>query len=720
VDKGKTILQAARQLGLEIPVFCYHDKLDPMGACRVCMVEASTPRGPMLVTACTTPAADGMDVNIQAPLAVKERNGIIEFMLANHPLDCPVCDRGGECDLQDNTFRFGPGTSRYEEPKRIWDDYDMGGYVARCQNRCIRCYRCVRYYKEIVGKSELGAFTRGCTTEIRTFDDRPLDFGMSGNLSEVCPVGALLDKTYLYKARPWEIRDTPTTCAHCSYGCSKRVGIRQGKVLRVKPVDNEAVNEVWLCDRGRFHHTFDHKERLTSPMLRKGDTLTPVSWDEATAYVAKELAAIIKESGPAAVGGIASGRPANEDLYAFQKFMRVAVGSNNLAHRRYGLGDAFLSAFGVEAATNTIVGLEQSKTFFLVGSDLVVTQPVMASRIRKAVRKGAKFYSADSRKLRYNMPDQKAKLRYTAGAAPAFLLGLVAVILQENLYDAAAVAEYIPHIEGLRLALSSYTPEMVSAQTGIDAQVIGDMARMLASAGGVTYLFGEEILDSPAAEGAASAIVTLALLTGSFGREDAGIVPLYQDCNAQGANDMGVRPDRLPGYVSLSDKAAREQLGHLWGAAPPSEPGLDWAGMMGAASAGSLKALLVMGNELVGQGADTEAALSKLRLLVVQDLYMTETAKMAHVVFPARSYLEKQGTFTNIERRVQPIRPALTPDNGAHADWQILAGIAEKMGKDLGLRSPASILQEISQAAPIYARINQDTVGRFGKRWEIA
>ncbi|MCA1596487.1 MAG: NADH-quinone oxidoreductase subunit NuoG, partial [Chloroflexi bacterium] len=612
VDKGVTVLQAARKLGIDIPVFCYHEKLDPMGACRLCMVEMVGPRGPMLTTACTTPAGDNMVIHTQAAPAVKERQGVLEMILANHPLDCPVCDRGGECDLQDNTFRFGPGVSRFVEVKREWDDYDMGPYIARCQNRCVRCYRCVRYYDEIVGKPELGAYTRGCTMEIRTFDDRPLDFGMSGNLSEVCPVGALLDKTYLHRARPWEIRDQPTTCSHCSYGCSMRLSVRQGEIVRTKPLQNEEVNEVWLCDRGRFAHTFPRPARLNSPLIRKDGALTPVSWDEASAYVARELQAIVKANGPDAVGGISSGRPTNEDLYAFQKFMRVAVGTNNVAHRAYGLGDAFLAALGVEAATNTIVGLEKSKAFFLIGSDLVVTQPVMATRIRRAVRKGgARFIAADSRKLRYNMPQITSKLQYKPGTAPALLLSLVSVILDENLHDADATAQRIPNLDGLRQVVQDYKPDVVAETTGIEADTIRSTARLLAGSGGVTFLFGEEILESPGSARASSALAALAILTGSLGREDAGLVPLLQECNAQGANDLGVRPDMLPGYQPVADSAARERAAKVWGADVPADPGLGLLEMMAAARNGKLKALLVMGNDLVGNrvAPDVEAAL---------------------------------------------------------------------------------------------------------------
>ena len=723
VDKGTTILHAARKAGLEIPVFCYHDKLEPMGACRVCMVELTTPRGPVLTIACATPATDGLEVKIDAPAAVKERNGVIEFLLANHPLDCPVCDRGGECDLQDNTFRFGPGVSRFEEPKRVWDDYDMGPYVARCQNRCIRCYRCVRYYDEIVGKAELGAFTRGATMEIRTFEDRPLETGLSGNLSEVCPVGALLDKTYLYRARPWEIRDSPTTCSQCSYGCSMRVGIRQGKVLRTKPLANDLVNEVWLCDRGRFAHTRRQPDRLNSPLIRKDGKLQPVSWDEASRVIAAEIGAILKEEGPAAVGGIASGRPTNEDLYAFQKFLRVAIGTNNIAHRAFDLGDALLSTLKVEAATNSIVGLEQSKVFLVVGSDLVVSQPVMGTRIRKAVRKGARFIGADSRTLRYNMPEQTRR-RYQPGTALSLLRGLARVILDEELESTDSTERYIPDVQKLKELLAGYSVEAVSLQTGIGKASIQSVARAIAT-NGATYLFGEGILNAPDAAESARAIVILAALTGSLGREDAGVMPLFQECNAQGANDMGVRPDMLPGYQPVSDAGARERIQKLWGAPVPANAGLDLRQMLDKAASGNMQALFVMGSDPVKDapkdlsGVDVAGALGKLRLLVVQDLYLTDTARLAHVVLPARSYLEKQGTFTNIERRVQAVRELLAPVGGARPDWQILAGIASHMGKDLGLSSSGSILREISQASPLHSRISYDTLGKFGRRWEI-
>ena len=721
VDKGTTILQAARKLGVEIPVFCYHDKLEPMGACRVCMVEAVTPRGPALVIACATDASDGLVVNTQAPGAVKERNGVIEYILANHPLDCPVCDRGGECDLQDNTFRFGPGISRFDLPKRVWDDYDMGPYIARCQNRCIRCYRCVRYYTEIVGKPELGAYTRGCTTEIRTFNDRHLDFGMSGNLSEVCPVGALLDKTYLHRGRPWEIRDGVTTCAHCSYGCTMRAGVRQGKILRVKPFDNEEVNEVWLCDRGRFAHTRTRPERISSPMIRKGDKFEAVSWEEAAAAAAKELKAIIASDGPDAIGGITSGRPTNEDLYAFQKFFRAVIGTNNVAHRFQPMGSAFLAAFGVEAATNSIVGLEKSAAFFVIGADITQTQPVMASRIRKAVRKGARFLTADSRRLRYNMPQITTSLRYKSGSAAALLLGMVRVLFEENLVDLAAAKPRIPDLEGLQRAVAEYTLDTVATQTGIEAQTIQDTARILATSNGVTFLFGEEVLESPSAPAAVSALVALALLTGSVGREDAGLVPIVQDCNAQGANDMGVRPDLLPGYAPVADPDARTRMGSLWGSPVPAGPGLGFAEMLAAAASGKLKALYLMGNDLLKQRPEpeTEAALKAARLLIVQDLYMTETAKLAHILLPARSYHEKQGTFTSIERRVQAIREIVPVEGGARPDWRIVSDIANAVGKDLGLRSAEGILQEIGQASPQYARISYDTLGTFGKTWAI-
>jgi predicted molibdopterin-dependent oxidoreductase YjgC len=319
------------------------------------------------------------------------------------------------------------------------------------------------------------------------------------------------------------------------------------------------------------------------------------------------------------------------------------------------------------------------------------------------------------------MPGAGAPLRYTAGTAAPLVLGLVRVILDEGLFDEDKTSQLIPDLTGLRTAIRDYDTERVAKLTGLATDAIRETARVLAGAGGVTYLFGEEVLESASAANAASALVALAILTGSVGRTDAGLVPLIQECNAQGANDMGCRPDLLPGYKTVESAAARDHLAKLWGAALPAAPGLGMMPMLQAAAAGQVRALWLMGNNLLKSGGPDGAAeaLRRVKLLIVQDLYLNETALAAHVVLPARSYSERQGTFTSIERRVQSIREIVPPPGNTLPDWQILAEVARKMGKDLNLTSPASILREIGQASPLYAGISYDSIGRDGQCWQF-
>jgi NADH-quinone oxidoreductase subunit G len=714
VPPGTLVWKAAQELGIEIPIYCYHPKMDPLGACRMCFVEIE--KMPKVTTACTTVVSEGMVVRTDTPKVKKARAGTLEFLLISHPLDCPICDKGGECDLQDFTQRYGPGGSRFDLAKRHFlKPIPVSDNILLDRERCIACQRCVRFCQTVTMENGLVMEERGFKIEVGVYPDAAFDSIFSGNVVEMCPVGALTAKSFRFVTRPWELKKTPSVCANCAVGCNVRVDVRVDKVLRQYSRTNDAIDDGWLCDRGRWDLDWvNSAERLRTPLIRREGRLQPASWDEALRYVASGLREVARQQGPQAVGGIGSTHTTNEESYLFQKLLRAGLGTNNVDHY-HGRFPATERNALPWVWTDSLAGLEQASHIVLIGTDPYHRQPIVDLRIRKAIRKGARVWVVMPQENRLDRLAAGA-IRYMPGQTGAIARALLNVVTTEGLTRGAFAEGRAEGIATRAAAVAHDTPEHVGELAGVDAAMLQALAREIAGARGAVILYDEMATREPSGETLAADLLDLALLTDNFGRPGAGVGPLLEDNNSLGARDMGLLPDTLPGYRLVGDAAARAALGGAWNATLPVEPGLSYDEML----AGGVRALYIMGADPAKHATpDQLAHLDALDFLVVQDLTMTETARRASVVLPAAAYTEKDGTFTNTERAIQVVRQAMQVLPGAKADWEILAGVGRALGLGWAHLSPAEVLSEIGRMTPIYAGVTRRALGDKGARWPL-
>ena len=715
VPKGMLLVDAAKSVGIEIPVFCYHPKMKPVGACRMCLVEVE--KAPKLQTACTAPVADGMVVRTNSPRAVAGQNATIEFLLANHPLDCPVCDRGGECPLQDNTFGYGRGVSRFAEMKRHFvKPIPLSDKVLLDRERCIMCYRCVRFTREIAGDETLTVLERGSWSQIGVMEGKTFDSPFSGNTIEICPVGALTSSMYRFRARPWDIdvKTVPTVCSLCPVGCNVNLTVRNNEIKRVLSRENAPVDDGWLCDRGRFTYEFVASlDRLTQPMIRRNGQLQPASWSEAIVEIRDRLQETLVKRGPGSIAGVASGKGTNEEAYLLQKLMRAVIGTNNVDYTFRPHPSE--SPLGYDAATGSIAGLERANVIVLADVDPINEQPVLDLRLKKAAGKGAKIVVIGPDKI--DLVSYAALwLKVDREKVTRVARALVAAVVQESLTKTEFVDARVKGADELTRQAREVDLDGTAEDIGVSRDQILAAARLYAGAVNASVLYRRS--DGPT--GLAGALIDLSLLCGQIGRPGAGIYPLVRQTNEQGAIDMGATPDRLPGHQRMGDSQATATLADLWGRPIPGEVGLTGAEALHAAADGQLAAMYVIGHDPVTNSADPAAvrtALGRLDFLVVQDVVLTETAKLASVVLPGAAFVEKDGTFTSLERRVQRLRVGAQPPGDARPDWQIIRDLGVALGGDFDYQSSANILAEIALAVPIYRGITTGRLGATGLQW---
>ncbi|HLW01558.1 MAG TPA: NADH-quinone oxidoreductase subunit NuoG [Ktedonobacterales bacterium] len=711
VPPGTVVWKAAQLAGIEVPIYCYHPKMPPLGACRMCFVEIEkVPKPPQ--TACTTLCTEGMVVHTDTPLVKKARQGTLEFLLINHPLDCPICDKGGECDLQDFTLRHGPGGSRFDLTKRHFvKPIPVSDDIFLDRERCIACQRCVRFSQEVaMDEQGLIMVDRGYKIEVSTTPGESFNSIFSGNTVEMCPVGALTARNYRFRTRPWELRKTPSVCANCSVGCNVRVDVRVDRILRLMSQTNDSIDDGWLCNRGRWGFDYvNSPERLRAPLVRKNGQLEEATWDEALDLVATKLQEIAKRDGPHAVGGIGSTHTTNEESYLFQKLFRAAIGTNNVDHH-HGLFPQTEAGQLPWAWTDSIAGLDKASHIVLFAADPYERQPIIDLRIKKALRAGAKIYVVANKPTRL---DRLATLRleYQPGQLDAVVRGLLNVVLTENLARGPYVEQHPEFLNSLQTPTGA--AEHAARIAGVDAEALRALAREIAGAKGAVLLYDERAARDEEAPALAADLLNLTLATGNVGRPGAGVGPLFEDNNSLGARDMGVLPNSLPGYADLENAALRSLLRQVWGISAPKKPGLSYEEMLG----GGVKALYVIGAD-PAHHLPSPDALKGLEFLVVQSLSLNETAKYADVVLPGQSFAEKEGTFTNTERCVQAVRQAMRPLAGPLPDWQILTELGRRMNQDWHYASPREILAEIARVVPIYSGLNWDVVSKSqGIRW---
>jgi len=636
---GTLLIDACKSAGIEVPSFCYYPNLSLQGACRMCLVKIE--KMPKLQTACTTVVGEGMIVTTESDEIKQARKSMLELLLGNHPLDCPVCDAGGECELQDMTFTYGAAESKYMEAKNHKEEQQWSPVVFFDRPRCILCYRCVRVCGEGMDVWALGVQNRGVSSLIAPNKGDHLECEECGMCIDICPVGALTSGAYRYKTRPWEMKHVGTVCTHCGDGCKTTLGVRRSdtgmEIVRGDNRDKSGTNGDFLCIKGRYGFDFaSHEERLTHPLIRKNGKLTPATWEEAFELVGKKFAEVRDKDGGAAIGVVGSNRTTNEEAYLLSKFARTVLKTNNVDHHRTADFPAFAAAIrGKENATATMADVFNVPAILLIGNDPTEQHPLLAWQIRNNVRlHRAKLYVVNSAPIKLR--------RQAAGFVqiPAGTEGKVAVFLSGD--DAAGDA------------------------LGSTKATLAELREKLRGEQNLVIIFGSEIRGND-----------IAGLVGFGGGIGAKFICLGDYSNSRGAADMGLYPDLLPGYNATG---AASQFGKEWGEIPQTA-GLDFAGMVDAAKAGKLKALYVVGSNPVGRLNIDPFVFSKT-FVVVQDMFLTETAVMADVVLPAANAYEKSGTMTNTCGDVQLVKKA-GEVSGTKPDFEMIVRIADAMGADI-------------------------------------
>ena len=728
VPAGTSVMAAAMTMGTKIPKLCATDMLEPFGSCRLCLVEIDGRRG--TPASCTTPAEEGMVVHTQTPRLARLRKGVMELYVSDHPLDCLTCASNGDCELQDMAGAVGLREVRYGEGEnhvapasdRFLPKDTSNPYFTYDPSKCIVCNRCVRACEEVQG-------TFALTIEGRGFDSRVSPGGTSffgsecvscGACVQACPTATLVENTVIEKGQPEHA--VLTTCAYCGVGCSFRAEVQGDTVVRMVPSKAGKANEGHSCVKGRFAWGYaTHRDRITKPMVRERitDPWREVSWDEALGRAASEFRRIQAQYGRDSIGGITSSRCTNEETYLVQKLIRAGFGNNNVdtcarvCHSPTGYG--LKTTFGTSAGTQDFKSVAKADVILVIGANPTDGHPVFASRLKKRVRQGAKLIVADPRRIDLVQgPHVRAEhhLQLLPGTNVALMNAFAHVIVTEGLVDESSVRERcdLGDFESWArfVADEAHSPEATQALTGVPAAEVRAAARLFATGGNGAIYYGLGVTEHSQGSTMVMAMANLAMATGNIGREGVGVNPLRGQNNVQGSCDMGSFPHELPGYRHVSDDATRESFEALWGVTLQSEPGLRIPNMLDEAVAGAFKGIYIQGEDIVQSDPDTQHVtdgLTAMECVVVQDIFLNETAKYAHVFLPGSSFLEKDGTFTNAERRINRVRKVMAPLAGK-ADWEVTIALAEALGFVMHYAHPSEIMDEIASLTPSFAGVS--------------
>ena len=671
--EGSMLVDAAKYGGVEIPVFCYEPKLGaPVGACRMCLVEIEGI--PKLQTACSTPVRDGMVVTTKSDRVIEAQNAVVEFILGNHPLDCPVCDKGGECPLQDISYGWGRGESRFTEPKRHFDKpVALSPSIAIDRERCIMCYRCVRFSQEVSEDYQLILLERGAASHVGTFDGEQYIAPFSGNIIELCPVGALTSRAYRFRARPWDIEQGGSICTMCPSQCNISYSVRDDKVTRVLARDNNAVDDGWLCDRGRFaHEAWESEARITQPLVRQGDKLLPARWDHALDVAA----AALKKAG-AKSAALAGGATTNEEAWLLRRLFTEALGSPNIDSRRGGRLDVEVErALAAPDATLSIPDLEWADAILVLGSELVDEMPILDLRVRKAVnRNGAKLAVASARP---NALDEKATTvaRFAPRAIDAFAQALLS-------------------------ALSGGDPAELAQLAGADAAQVRATAELLSGAQRPAIIWSEKVLFYGNGKPASTVANLLAKLDVAA-KDGAGHLQVPVNANGRGLREVGFLPNFGPALSGNSDGRSADEIRDALG--------------------GDVNALLLMGVDPVvdfPRGAQWDDKLAEAGSIISFSTWLDATAERhADVVFPLEVGPEKEGTITHPDGRIQRLRQTVERTGDGRAGWWAISQLAERVGLDFGVKVVHQVTAQVAAGVPIYSGIDADEIGGTGVRWQ--
>ncbi|MDH5526948.1 MAG: molybdopterin-dependent oxidoreductase [Nitrospirota bacterium] len=719
VPKGTRIIQAAEMLGIEIPTFCYQPRMRPNAACRICTVEVTKPMNKMFM-ACATEMMDGMEVLTDSERTLKDRQTNLDLLLTQHPLDCPVCDKGGECKLQDYSVKYGSFENPFETKRKDFPEDIRSVALDFNSNRCILCGGCIQVCGDIQQVDAIGFSKRGFITVVGAPMGEALDCEFCGQCMDVCPVGAITSRFAKYKFRPWQEEKTQTTCTYCGCGCQYDLRTVDGEASRVTPIEGVGPGQGSLCVRGHFgYHFMEDDRRITRPLVRRGDKLVETTWEEAVSEAARGLAGA-KAAGAGRVAGIAGGRLTNEEQYLFGRLVRDVLGSSNLdSSLRYGAINGVTvtrEALGVTGMMNSFDEVRAADAVLLIGCDITQEAPILGLAVKEAIHKGEKpVLVADSMKTEI-MKRGAGRLVYTPGTEIAVIKGLVKAVVDEGLIDEQVAKKYPKAVQALRSELSG-TYKEIETPTGLKKDDIVALAKRFAAASKGIILAGPRVTGGLKGKSAMTMLVDLAFLTGGLTTPGAGVNAITMENNELGLALNGMAPELVPGGGSWDDAEARGKVATAWNCSLPNHQGDTMMEMFDAMREGRISAAIVAGTDPVGrlpQDAGAAEALGALDCLVVSDLFLSETAKRAHVVFPARSYAEKDGTVTNMEGRVQTITSCMKAPGKAASDWKIVSDIAREMGHPLEYANPGEIRAEAAALVPQFADTDVTNAARGG------
>ena len=744
VPEGTSVMRAAESVGCRIPRLCATDSLEPFGSCRLCLVEIEGRRG--FPASCTTPVETGMRVRTQSERLAEIRRGVMELYISDHPLDCLTCAANGNCELQDmagvvglREVRYGadgradggtPGANHFDAQSARPRD-ESNPYFSFDPAKCIVCSRCVRACAEIQGTFALTISGRGFDAHVSPGQDQPFmdsECVSCGACVQACPTATLMERSVIAQGQAEQA--VLTTCAYCGVGCSFKAEVKGTQVVRMVPWKEGQANHGHSCVKGRFAWGYaTHRDRIRTPMIRKSiqDPWQPVSWDQALSHAAAELRRIQGQYGRGAVGGITSSRCTNEETYLVQKLVRAAFGNNNVdtcarvCHSPTGYG--LKQTLGESAGTQTFDSVLAADTILVIGANPTDAHPVFASQLKRRVRQGARLIVVDPRRIDLvSGPHVRADyhLKLLPGTNVAMVNALAHVIVTEGLVDEGFVAERcdLESFAAWRafVAQPEQSPEAMASVTGVPAGLVRGAARLYAAAGNAAIYYGLGVTEHSQGSTMVMGIADLAMATGNIGRLGVGVNPLRGQNNVQGSCDMGSFPHELPGYRHVSDAGTRSLFQDAWGVQIDPEPGLRIPNMLEAALDGSFKGLYCQGEDIVQSDPNTQhvqAALAAMECVVVQDIFLNETAQYAHVFLPGSSFLEKNGTFTNAERRISRVRRVMPPLAGL-ADWEVTLALAQALGYPMRYGHPSEVMDEIARLTPSFEGVSYARLEELG------
>lgn len=704
-DEGMTILEAAREAGIWIPTLCYYPKTSPSDSCRMCVVDVEGVDRPM--TSCNTLAAEGLIIRTDTPRIRKIREEVMKLILMDHPLECPICPAAGECEIQSLTHRLGLADQGYEMERKRWAIVRDWPLIQYNPNLCITCLRCVKVCHEVVGASALVLEDVGYNARINTRDGGPLHCDFCGECVEACPTGAMSYKDSAGWVRSWELRKTPAICPLCSAGCRLELNTKGNDIMRIT-TDFNSHNRGTLCVGGRFAYDFVRdSSRLTAPSIRENGKFRAVFWDQAISMVARTFRRIIDESGPESIAGLASPRLSNEDCYAFQKFFRAVIGSNNIdSEARFSLlrvQRALEITCGSPVITNSLENLLSAEVVMIIGTDPVKETPALGWQVKLTARKydkGVIVVNPCETSL-----DQFARirLRIRPYSESELLLGMMKVILDENLWDRKFVRDKTVNFLPMKNLIDKIPMSAILRRTGIPLDGIRDAARLLAEAPSAAIIFGGDVILHENGFQCVLNAINLALVTGNIGLETGGVYPIVEKGNILGLSEMGVLPEYMPGHQDLA--LVRSLFEKKWGRPLPYGKGKTANEIAAGIETGDIRGLYLLGAEPLTDypnAARWKSALEKCEFLVVQNIFPSPSSLLAHCILPASSFAEKDGTMTNIEHRLQRLRQAVPPLEPTMPDWCILESIADAMGLSMGYYHVEDVFRDMCDTIPAH------------------